>query len=60
MITYKELEGLWPNVLIGYRFLHPEGLTLEELKQKAEEHAIYGIIYRHVTGGSNGNESVEC
>lgn len=59
MITYKDLQGLWPNVVIGYQFLHPEGLSLEELRQKSEEHAIYGIIYRHVTEEKNGNKSME-
>ena len=59
MITHEMLDGLWPNVVKGYKFLHPNGLSLEELEQKAKEHAVYGIIYRHVTEGKHGNESME-
>lgn len=49
--TYEHFEGLKlnaQNIKNLYRLLHPEGLTLDELRQKAEQHTFYRILYHHL------------
>lgn len=48
VITRDMLSGLSNNIQAAYGFLHPKGLTMEELEKKATEHTYYNIILKHV------------
>lgn len=50
VVTVDMLTDLSDNIRIVYHFLHPEGLTMEQLSRKAEEHAFYRGILNHVKG----------
>lgn len=50
VVTVDMLTDLSNNIRIVYHFLHPEGLTMEQLSRKAEEHAFYRGILNHVKG----------
>lgn len=63
-ITYDTLIGLNNNMRVLFKLLHPMGLTIDELKQRADAHNYYKSIYYYVTEvQNNGNravQSVEC
>lgn len=48
LITHDMLTDLGNNIRVVFKFLHPEGLSIEELAKKAEVHAFYRGIYRYV------------
>lgn len=49
-ITYDKLVGVSEVVRGVYRLLYPNGLTMEELEQKAEEFAWLRMIYARIKG----------
>lgn len=58
MITPADFPKLCqkiPNLRAGFNLLHPQGLTLEQLRQKAGEHNFYRVIYQHYCKEVSGN-----
>lgn len=47
-ITYNMLIDLGNNIMVAYKFLHPNGLSIDELARKANEHDFYRGIYHYV------------
>ena len=48
IITYDMLKDLGKNICAIYEFFHPNGLSVEELLEKAEEHNYYRGIYQYL------------
>lgn len=42
------LSDLHSNIRTIFKILHPNGLAIEELLKKAEDHQFYRGIYKHV------------
>ena len=47
-ITYDMLSPLGNNIQGVYKFIHPNGLSVEELKIKSKERNFYRGIYEYV------------
>lgn len=48
IITANMLEELGNNIRVAFEFLHPNGLTIEELAELANDCAYYRGIYKYV------------
>jgi hypothetical protein len=48
LITHDMLADLGNNIRVAYKFLHPNGLSMDELAEKANEHDFYRGVYRYI------------
>lgn len=46
-ITYDKLDEFGPVVKSTFRLLYPNGLTMDELEQKAHKYNWLRMIYEH-------------
>lgn len=48
LVTHDMLSDLGHNIQVIFKALHPNGITVEELLEKANEYTFYRGIYKHV------------
>lgn len=56
-VTKGTLAGLSDNIRAVFAYLHPAGLSMAELAEKAEKHAFYKGVYRHARRVRDGNNA---
>lgn len=55
-VTYEKLDEFGPVVKSTFRMLYPNGLTVEQLAEKAQSFNWLRMIYERFKGGANDGQ----